>query len=703
MIRSKIIALCCFLLLGNELSFSQESQTDTTAWSIELDDVVVTAQYAPTDARNAVHRVRIIQQEEIARRGVINLEQLLQQELNIRVSQDLVLGSSLNIQGISGQNVQIMIDGIPIIGRVGDDIDLSQVNLNNIERVEIVDAPLSVNYGTNALGGVINLITKKSQLRRFDTQVNSQWESVGRLNLNAALGVRPAPKWQLRLQGGYNKFNGFDNVIDSLESTERSFQWNPKEQYFAGGSLRHDFAKGSQIRYAVNWFDEEIINLGDMRRPQFKPYAFDDYYHTLRHDHSLHQEGEVGNNFFLKTTLGYNYFQRKKNTYRLDFDTGEQNELDGQQDTARFNAFVFRPVFASKFEEGKLNFQAGVDIQYENAFGKRINDELSEKANYSEMGDYAVFGSLQYEPFDKFVLQAGARASYNTRFETPITPSFNVKYAPSNKFIFRASYAKGFRSPSLKELFFYFVDANHFILGNTDLKAETSQNVQLSVDWQIKVKDRPLEISAAGFFNDIRQKIDLYEYVEVDGQLVPAAELGQNSTRYAYFNQSRYKTAGGSLRLAYGINRLNFSLGFSPIGRYNLLSESADDVSPFTFVLESNGEISYRFPSQELQLSLYFRNNDKLIRYYQDYDEEGNPITGEFIQDGFTLMDFTLSKYFWNKRIQFVGGVQNLFDVGNVPFSGGTGGAHSGGGSTTPVGMGRSWFVKLSWQFGWGD
>lgn len=694
---------CFLLLLGHHISYSQDSQLDTIPWSIDLDDVVVTAQYAPTDSRSAVHRVRIIQQEEIAQRGVVNLEQLLRQELNIRISQDLVLGSSLNLQGISGQNVQIMIDGIPIIGRVGDDIDLSQVNLNNIERVEIVDAPLSVNYGTNALGGVINLITKKSQLHRFDTQVEYQQESIGRKNLNAALGVRPTKKLLIRFQGGYNKFDGFDNVKDSIETDERSFQWNPKEQYFAGGSVRYDFAKEQHIRYAINWFDEEVINLGSIRRPQFKPYAFDDYYYTTRHDHSLHQEGAIGDNYFLKTTIGYNYFQRKKNTYRFDFDTEEKSELANEQDTTRFNAWVFRPVLASRYSDKKLNFQAGIDIRYEDALGQRINDESSNKENFSEISDYAVFGSIQYQAFDQLVLQAGARIAYNSRFDAPVVPSFNLKYALSENLTLRFSYAKGFRSPSLKELFFYFVDANHFILGNADLKAETSNNYQLSLDWQTKIKSQHFEASATAFFNDIKHKIDLYQYVEIDGKLVPAAEVGQTSTQYAYFNQSRYKTVGGNLRLNYTVKNLSLNLGCSPIGRYNLLSESTDDVSPFTFVFETNGNISYRFPKQALQLSLYIRHNDKLIRYFQDYDDEDNPVTGELIQDGFTLSDFTLSKYFWKKRIQFIGGVQNIFDVRNVPFSGGSGGAHSGGGSSTPVGMGRSWFVRLSWQFGWGS
>ncbi|NRA50135.1 MAG: Plug domain-containing protein, partial [Phaeodactylibacter sp.] len=133
--------------------------SDSLLWSLKLEDIIVTAQYAPTESKNAVHDIYTIKQEVIEQRGATNLEQLLQQEANIRIRQDMVLGSSMSLLGIDGQNVKIMIDGVPVIGRQDGNIDLNQLNLNNIERVEIVEGPMSVSYGTDALAGVINLIT----------------------------------------------------------------------------------------------------------------------------------------------------------------------------------------------------------------------------------------------------------------------------------------------------------------------------------------------------------------------------------------------------------------------------------------------------------------------------------------------------------------------------------------------------------------
>ena len=133
----------------------------------DVDEVVVTAQYSPEQSSRSIYKVQVINSEEIALKGAANLQQLLAAELNIQISQDNVLGSSLNLQGVSGENVKILIDGIPVIGRMNGSIDLSQINLNNVERIEVVEGPMSVSYGTNALGGVINIITKDNAITAF--------------------------------------------------------------------------------------------------------------------------------------------------------------------------------------------------------------------------------------------------------------------------------------------------------------------------------------------------------------------------------------------------------------------------------------------------------------------------------------------------------------------------------------------------------
>jgi len=108
-----------------------------------------------------VLKVKVIDIKRINSQGAYNLPSLLANELNVRINYDPMLGNSISLQGISGQNIKVMIDGVPVIGREGGNIDLTQINLSSVERIEMVEGPMGVNYGSDAMGGVINIITKK--------------------------------------------------------------------------------------------------------------------------------------------------------------------------------------------------------------------------------------------------------------------------------------------------------------------------------------------------------------------------------------------------------------------------------------------------------------------------------------------------------------------------------------------------------------
>jgi len=688
---TKGIMLLLFLLCFFGLS-AQEA--DTTAWSVEIENIVVTAQFAPTHSSNALHRIKTIDLKTFQNKGISNLENLLQHELNIRVSQDMILGSSINLQGMSGQNIKVMIDGVPVIGRVGGNIDLSQVSLYNIERIEIIEGPLSVNYGTNALGGVINLISKKSQLKKYNFKLNSTFESTSEKLLNLSLGIRVIPKVLARIEGSYSDFDGFNSSEIEEEGYERTFQWNPKIKKNLSGLLRYNFGSDGQIIYKSGYFKENIENAGVKKRLVFKPYAFDEYYTTDRFDNSLFIESTLLKSYYLNTTLANNNFKRQKDVLRIDFDNDLQENILDEQDTSIFNSWVFRPVIASKFVNSKVNFQFGFDVNYEQGYSARIQDENFEKKNYSAIGDYATFTSIKYQMFSNFDIQTGLRVAINSKFKTPLIPSVNIKYKLFNGLVFRSSYARGFRAPTLKELFFYFVDSNHFIIGNPDLEPEVSDNFQLAMDWLILKEPVRLNFSTMAFYNDIRNKIDLYDFVEVDGKIVPAGQLGQSTTDFAYFNQERFKSMGLNFALKLKVSNFKSELGFAPIGRYNIISDEVDNVDPFSYVLESNADLSYTLQKQNLSFHFYIKHNNKLLRYFVDYDDNDVAFTNQTELQGYYLADFNMVKKFWKDKIHFNFGVKNIFDVKNINFTDSTGGTTTSEGQF-PVAKGRKYHFGI--------
>src|SRR5690606_16454968 len=123
-----------------------------------LEEVVVTGQYEPKSIRNSVFKIRTISSEQIQLRGSVTVENILNTQLGVRFFNDLVLGESdIELMGMSGQNVKVLIDGVPLLDRGESRQSLSQVDVNNIDRIEIVEGPMSVSYGTDALAGVINI------------------------------------------------------------------------------------------------------------------------------------------------------------------------------------------------------------------------------------------------------------------------------------------------------------------------------------------------------------------------------------------------------------------------------------------------------------------------------------------------------------------------------------------------------------------
>ena len=132
-IRKNILIL--FFFSFTTTSFCQElknNKTDSVINNrlVELETFVITAQYEKIDQEKSINKIKVIDREKIESLGAVNLKDVLAFENNIRLSQDNILGSSMSLQGVSGQNIKILIDGIPVIGRLNGNVDISQINLN---------------------------------------------------------------------------------------------------------------------------------------------------------------------------------------------------------------------------------------------------------------------------------------------------------------------------------------------------------------------------------------------------------------------------------------------------------------------------------------------------------------------------------------------------------------------------------------------
>ncbi len=639
-----------------------------------LNELVVTGQYSPNNPEQAIQKVRIIDRKKIEAMAAVTLKDVLQNELNIRLSQDNILGSSMTLQGISGENIKILIDGVPMTGRLNGSIDLSQINLDNIERIEVIEGPLSVNYGSNALAGTINLITKKETTYPFMVGAQAYTESIGQYNVNG-LAQAQWKKHGINLSGGRNYFAGwnpdgpmFPGFSTPVADSSRYKSWKPKEQYF--GRLQYFYTgQKVQLSYRLEAFDEMIINRGMPRMP-YRETAFDDRYQTWRLDNAVHADIKTGERKGIKIISAWNHYRRIKNSYFRDLTTLEERPLtqDGSHDTTRLGLFNTRITYSSDPDSSKFGYELGTDITYETMYGLRIEGE--EK----KMGDYALFGSLEYRPLSSLSIRGGMRYAYNTLYQGPPVPSLNVRWKMNKLLTLRVSYARGFRSPSLKEMYFYFVDINHHITGNPNLKPEYSHHVSSTLSGQQTYSKWIIRGDIGGFYNDINQLITLAQ---------------RTGTEYTYVNIGKYRTVGGQANIGFIFEHLRVNVGGSYTGRYNQVSE-LHPIDPFSFYPEVRANAMYEWKKTGLSLSFFYKYQGRMPGFM--VDASGNA-AATFIQ-AYHTADVSLGKSWWKDRTRLSIGCKNLFDVQSVNSTL-AGEAHSMGATSVPVATGRLYFIKL--------
>lgn len=661
-----------------------QSQEDTIKTK-DLEGVVVTGQYKPQSVKNSVYQVRTISKERIQKQGATKLQDVLNSELNIRFSQDVATGGSdITMMGLRGQNVKILLDGLPLLGRQGtnNEVNINQIDINSIERIEIVEGPMSVIYGADALAGVINIITKKSSPSKISVYARLQEETVGKeygmqegihtQSIGASFRYK---KWEAGGGFSYNYFGGWKG-----DAVGRELTWHWKDQITANGFVGYNSGRFN-IRYRIDGLDEIITNPGNFTSYQTDAgdsVAFDQEYLSQRIMHQLQAGYSVNNDFSFSAQAAYSDYSRQVYSTVVSQNTGKYslNPANGTQSIVNFNSFTFRGTAQYKLSP-VFSFQPGVDINLESGEGERLN------TGSNKVDDYAFFLTSEITPNSKINIRPGIRVIKNSVYDAPpIIPSINTKFALSKNLDLRLAYARGFRSPSLRELYFNFFDANHQIIGNPDLKAETSHSFTGSLSWK---KTTPGEVAyttvLSGFYNDVTNLID-YAISASDPNL------------FILTNVSNSKTAGASLTTVVKYKNWNVSVGGSYTGFYNVYAEEDKELPQLQWSAEANTNIGYSFSKIGLDANLFYKFTGKKPRYVVDTN------TQEYILselDGFHMADLTLNKKLF-KYFILNAGIRNLFNVDRITSNIAGGGVHASNGVNN-IAYGRSYFAGLS--FNW--
>lgn len=620
----KTISLLYLALAGSSTVYAQQKTSDSTAR--KLDEVIVTGQYEPQSVRKSVYQVRTINSKTIQSRAATSIQQVLNTELGIRFSNDMTLGTSdIQLMGMSGRNVKILLDGVPMVDRGETRESLNQIDVNTIDRIEIIEGPMSVSYGTDALAGVINIITKKPGAEKLLITAKIQEESAGNEyktlsnegihNQNINLSWQKS-EWNASAGFTHNNFEGWQG-----DTSDRVKQWHPKNQLLGNAKVGYTIGNFN-IYYRIDVLNEDILaNGGQLISPLYdNPIARDKKYTTDRFTNQLQSNWMVTNKLNLSFLASFTNYKRKTQTTVLDLVTNSRTlSTDAaEQDASKFNSTIFRTTAQYKISD-KLSIQPGLDLTMESASGQRI-------AGFPSISDYALFISAEIKPLSFMNIRPGLRFIHNSVYDaTPVIPSINTKFNLSDHLDLRLAYARGFRSPALRELYFNFFDASHSINGNPDLKAEHSNSFNGSIEWNKGIYRSVI----SGFYNDFNN-------------LINYGTDPNDPTVTMTINVDRFKTTGGTFENTLIYKNLTASLGLSYIGRYNELSEM-NDLPEFVWSPEVNSNLSFLARKIGTTFSLSYKFSGKSPSYQYS---SSNGITSIKLAEteSFNWADITISK-----------------------------------------------------------
>jgi len=628
-----------------------------------LPRLVVTGSAKPISAEDNVHKVKVVDQRKIKELAAINLADALSNEININISQDAQLGSGISLRGIQGQQVKILIDGIPMIGRNDGMLDLSQINMNNVDRIEIIEGPMSIIYGSDASGGLINIINKQPQKNQSELSLQQMATSNGIFNTFGSISLANK-KNQFNLNGSRYLFQGFDENPDL-----RNPLWKPKRQLMGNAFYQHYF--GDQIKQSIrlNAFNEYLIAKGSPIVTPWEVIALDEYYTTDRLNLSTQTHFRNRNNRLnISLNNAFNYYER--NRIRKVTNLEDLSQTDAQvdsKDTQIFNSFNSR-LIGKYVHNSNFSFGFGYDINLENGRSDRLSST-------DGIYDYAAFYNVMYTK-NKLSIEQGSRVSYNSQFAIPIIPAVHVKYNLLKNAQLIASYAKGYRAPSMKERYLYFVDQNHDVIGNPNLESELSHSFNFSIQNHVENEN-----------HDLNYEINVF-YTQIDDMIVLAA-LNSNSTSFRYENIDEFYSQGGNIRFSYGRKNFELNTGFGLVGTKQVNDSFLADPT-FLYRPDAQINLGYFVEFINTKFNLLNKFNGSVPNYFR----ENNTLKLQY-STPFVMTDFTAMRTFAADKITLGLTVKNIFNITSIQNTTNIGSAHSAGANSSAVALGRHFAINF--------
>ncbi len=669
MIINKNVFIIYFSIFFGNISFAQNKDKIAidSAKTENLDEVIVTATRTIRELSSLPLPAQIVTKKEIKNINSLRLTDLLNEQTGLTMVQNH--GQGIQMQGLDSEYTLILIDGVPLVGRTAGTLDLSRITVGNIKQIEIVKGASSSLYGSEALAGVINIITENPK-EGFMGNAGIRIGTFKATNANVNLNYK---KDKLGISFFANRYSndGYDlDKSDVLKTVD------PFRNYTFNTKINYDFSENTSLNISGRYYTEN---------QDFIPTD------TLKGENNInewnaHVKVNHKHNDKWSSYIDFYATRYKTDNYLNNLDNSRYSESD-------YNQLLVRPEIRITYNPSKKHsFIGGLGWTHETLDRTYFSNKPEFNAPY-------VYAQYDTELTEKLNVIIGARFDKHSEYQSQFSPKVAIRYAFTDKIAVRGSAGYGFKAPEFTQLYLDFTNptVGYTVIGHnrvpellpqlqndgqiekiripvSEFKGDLRPENSLSFNVGLQLKPvATVTVDVSLFRNDIKDLIDTKV----------VAEKTNKQNVFSYINVSKVYIQGLEFNTSWRpTNQLKISGGYQ-----YLIAKDKDAEKKFengeVFARESTSSPSYQLKKEDYfglpnrsrhmaNAKIFYNvpkwnlNTNIRATYRSDYglldtNDSGHIDTYDEFVKGYAIIDFAINKTFY-KNFQLGFGVDNLFN-----------------------------------------